>query len=164
VGSGWGQNSVGYLPYEYFEAYLSDAWFYYPIKQGRWRPEQTDQPSTQRVMIFNNTLGNPSAIIDLWNWADDIRVAWCFMTYRDGYLDIEDFFVRPDFYGSPHQARLIEAVFELAAQQDLRLRLWIAHADISSRAANFKLINDFVRAASFKVVRSPYPWAAYVAE
>ena len=34
------------------------------------------------------------------------------MTYRDGYLDIEDFFLKPGFYGSGHQSRLTRAVLE----------------------------------------------------
>jgi hypothetical protein len=163
-GTAWGENSVGYLPYEYFEKYLTDAWFQYPAKLGHWRPDGTEEPSVERIRVFNNTLGNPSALIDLWSWADDVRVAWCIMTYRDGFLDVEDFFVRPEFYGSSHQARLTRAVLEFTAQQELPLRLWIAHADVRYCAANFRNLNDFLRTASLKPRPSPHSWAAYVAE
>jgi len=85
------------------------------------------------------------------------------MTLRDGYLDVEDFFVRPGLGGSSHQDRLIRLVIKFASQEDLHLRLWVAHADIRSCAANFGPINDFLRATALKVRQSPCLWAAFVA-
>jgi len=114
--------------------------------------------------MFSNALGNPGVLIDLWDVISDIRIGWCMMTLRDGMLDIEDIFVRQEYYGSSHQLRLFRAVLAFAVGQDLPVRLWIAHADTRSRAANFKTINDFVRFAHLKVRRSPFTWAAYVAE
>ena len=164
-GPAWGENSTGYLPYEYFERYTTDAWLPYYGNPRILRPRRTDnRPSIQRLLMFNNTIGNPSALIDLWSWEGDLRVGWCVMTYRDGYLDIEDFFLRPEFHGSGHQSRLTRAVLDFSAQQELPLRLWIAHADTERRAGNFQTINDFWRTAGFKRFRSdPHPWAAYVA-
>jgi hypothetical protein len=113
---------------------------------------------------FSNALGNPGALIDLWDIASDIRIGWCMMTLRDGVIDIEDIFIRREYCGSSHQLRLFRAVLAFAVEQDFPVRLWIAHADTRSRAANFKTINDFVRFAHLKVRLSPFTWAAYVAE
>ncbi len=145
-GANWGDGGFGFLPYKYFEAYLSDAWFRFPTRLGRWRPDQANDDFVQRRSIFRNVLGYSCAVIDLWNFKDDIRIAWSFITHRDGCLDIEDFFVRPEFYASTHQSRLTKAVIDFAAEQGLPIRLWIARADLRSRAANFRTINDFLRA------------------
>ena len=162
-GERWGQGGYGYLPYRYFETRLLDAWFEQPMTPGRWRPEFVDQAFAERLMMFPNGLGHPSAIIDLWDMANDVRLAWCFMTLRDGYLDVEDFFVRPGLGGSSHQDRLVRLVIKFANQENLQLRLWVAHADIRSCAANFGPINDFVRATALKMRPSRCSWAAFVA-
>jgi GNAT superfamily N-acetyltransferase len=156
-GIGWGKRGFGYLPYEYFETYFSDAWLQCPNELGRWRPECSgDKIFVKRSMMFAGPLGHSCAIIDLWNMVEDIRIAWCFMTYRDGYIEIEDFFVRPEFQGSHYQQRLARAVVDFAVEEHERLRLWVAHADNSYYAANFSAINDFVQTAALKVRRSHF--------
>ncbi len=162
-GRAWGQGGYGSLPYRYFQAQLLDAWFQQPTNMGRWRPDSIDEQFVGRSMMFTNGIGLPGAVIDVWDIAGDIRLAWSFMTLRDEYLDVEDFFVRPGVGGSIHQDALIQAVLGFACEQNLPLRLWVAHADIRSCAANFGPINDFLRATALKVRQSPCTWAAYVA-
>ena len=72
-GAAWGDNSSGYLPYEYLERYTTNAWFSYLGNPRKCRPDRTDDsPSVQRKRILNNAIGNPSALIDLWNWDEDV--------------------------------------------------------------------------------------------
>jgi hypothetical protein len=37
-GPNWGDKGYGYLPYSYFETYLTDAWARYPGKMRKWAP------------------------------------------------------------------------------------------------------------------------------
>jgi len=180
-GRQWGQNGFGYLPYDYFSAYLSDAWMSLPREPGPCRPDARRVAElaskykakgkyyVSRLSVFPNpALGHACAIIDLWDMAEDLRIGWCFMTLRDGedFIEIEDFFLRREFYGTGHQHRLAHAVLEFAEEQGFPIRLWVAFADIHSPAANFRNLNDFLRTAdmNLRLRPSPYPWAAYVGE
>lgn len=160
----WGDNGIGYLPYEYFETYLSDAWFSWPMLRGHWLPDPTPKGYCRRLKILINGLGHPCAIIDLWNITEDIRIGWCFMTLRDGYLDIEDYFLRPGASERNHHRYLARSVIDFAADQGLRLRIWVAHADYNSCATNFQNLQDLLRETGINVRRSPVRWSAYVGE
>lgn len=163
-GTNWGEGGMGYLPYEYFDAYLSDAWFECPKSLGHWLPAPTPERFAEEVRIFVNSLNNLCVAIDLWDTTDDIRIGWCFMTFRDGYLDVEDYFVRPGFQHSGHQERLTRLVIDLAGQQDLPLRVWVAHPDYTPCATNFGNVRDFLRSTGIALRSSPHTWAAYVGE
>jgi hypothetical protein len=165
-GAGWGDKGYGFLPYTYFSRYCSDAWFLFPPRTDHLLPDRPPGADFGLRLTgpFQNALGHPSVIIDIWDFNQDIRMGWCIMTLRDGHLDIEDLFVRPDYYGTEHQILLQNTVLDFAEEQnDLDLRLWIAHADTQSRAGNFRTINDFLRASGLTPRRSPFPWAAYLA-
>jgi hypothetical protein len=165
-GQSWGDRGSGYLPYQYFDTYVSDAWARYPGKTKNWRPTTILKPFISSETTFINWLGNPEALIDLWQVEQDIRIGWCLMTFRgDEFLEIEDFFIRPDFQlDNSHATVLTSKVLDFSHEQELPLKLWIAHADTRHYAANFKPINDFVRATNLKMRPSPFSWAAYVAE
>src|SRR5665213_875569 len=77
-GTEWGDGGMGYLPYEYFEAYLSDAWFDCPMRLGRWLPAPTPESYAEEVRMFVNALNHVCATIDLWDTTEDIRIGWCF--------------------------------------------------------------------------------------
>jgi hypothetical protein len=164
-GPQWGDRGCGYLPYSYFEKYCSDALTTFPQKLQNWCPDRTGEFFITRTSMFTNSLGYAAGLIDLWQLDEDIRIGWCLLTWRgDVFLDIEDFFIRPDFQTGAHQRVLTEKVLELAQDNALPLRLWIAHADTAHYASNFAVMNELLRAIQWQVRRSPYPWAAYVAE
>ena len=163
-GPDWGEGGMGYLPYEYFDAYVSDAWFESPMKLGHWLPVPTPERFAKEVRSFVNALNHLCVAIDLWDTIDDIRIGWCFMTFRDGYLDVEDYFLRPGFHGTDHQVQLARSVSDVVSQQDLPLRVWVAHADYHPNATNVENVRDFLRSTGITVRRSPHTWAAYVGE
>ena len=165
-GREWGQSGIGYLPYEYFNRFVSDGWFTCPMNTGRWLPEIEGQEFSQRVLVVRNPLGHAGVIIDLWDVPKDIRIGWCFMTLRmdGGPLEIEDYFLKPEFYGTGHQRTLAEKVLHFAISQELPIKLWVPYADIRSRAANFRNLNDFIRTARLNLRPSPHSWAAYLGE
>jgi hypothetical protein len=123
---------LGYLPYSYFETYLSDAWFRFPSKTDSWLPAKDAPAFTHRTTMFSNALGNPGALIDLWDIVNDIRIGWCMMTLRDGMIDIEDIFLRHEHYGSS-QRQLFRMVLDFAVEQDFPVRLWFGFASAKWR-------------------------------
>jgi hypothetical protein len=117
-----------------------------------------------RLCMFGNPLGNPCAVIDIWRHDDGDRIAWAIMTLRDHHLDVEDFFIKPDYGNMEVSHYLLSDVDDLAEQENLQVRFWIAHADTHHRAANFNTINEVIRAGTLTVLPSPFTWAAYVAK
>jgi hypothetical protein len=164
-GPDWGNGGIGYLPYSYFQTYLSDAWVMFPRKLKNWLPRDIPDTFGIRASAFTNGLANAGALIDLWQIDQDVRIGWCVMTYRGAkFLEIEDFFIRPDFQSGGFQEALTEEVLDFSRQQQLPLKLWIAHADTRYFASNFKPINEFLRATNLTARPSPFPWAAYLAQ
>ncbi len=163
-GPDWGNNGYGHLPYGYFERFLTDAWAVCRTPARRVVPSRENGASfCLRLEVFRGPLGHQNVVLDVWDMINDVRAAWAFMTFRDEYLDVEDFFVRPEYAGSEHQDRLTEVMFEFANSQDVPIRLFIAHSDVRSRASNFQVINRLIRDGHFKVRKSQFGWAAYVA-
>jgi hypothetical protein len=165
-GPQWGDRGWGYLPYAYFEKYRTDALTAFPYKEQNWCPKPTGGPFTSQKKMFPNALGYAAGVVNLWQPDEDIRIGWCLLTWRGGdFLEIEDFFIRPDFQaGGLHQTVLTQKVLEWAEDNELPLRLWIGHADTKHHAANFSVMNELLRAIRWNVRPSPYPWAAYNAE
>jgi hypothetical protein len=110
--------SRGYLPYDYFMRYCSDAWFSWPQVSGKWSPKELGVSAAQtipsfsaaamqqvddigdgifqRLSMFTNPLGNACGMLDFWHNEFDLRVGWSIVTIRDGFLDIEDLFLMPE--------------------------------------------------------------------
>jgi hypothetical protein len=162
-GSGWGENGHGYLPYEYFTLHVEDAWAMC-IPLGYQCPAVSESFAVLE-RGFTNRLDNPWFIADLWNTSEGIRIGWCMATIRDGWFEVEDFFIRPDHLDNKtHRRVLLTRVVQMAMSRGLRLRFWIPHADIRYRAANFATTNDIIREAKLTVKPSGVTWAAYRAE
>jgi hypothetical protein len=165
-GPHWGDRGYGYLPYAYFEKYRTDALTLFPYKLQNWCPKRTGgQPFASQREMFTNALGYPVGVINLWQLDEEIRIGWCLLTFRgDDFLEIEDFFIRPDFQIGAHQRVLTQNVLEWAEDNELPLRLWISHADTKHFAADFSVMNGLLRAIQWNVRPSPHSWAAYIAE
>ena len=165
-GSHWGQSGIGHLPYDYFSQFASDAWFSWPMQPARYLPDSRDERFVGREMIAINTLGNAVGIVDVWDVSKDVRMGWCFMTLGPNgkFLEIEDYFLMREYYGTGNQRQLAKLVLDFAESQGLPLRLWVPHADRRGRAANFRNLNDFIRTARLKLRPSPHRWAAYIGE
>jgi hypothetical protein len=167
-GKGWGDGGNGYLPYDYFNEYQYDCWMPYPARGVNCFPRDwKDNEFGTRMIQIRNHLGNPCVVIDMWKRADRVRIGWCFMTIRDNCLDIEDLFMHPDFQTDAFEHRLffnLSAVVAMGQAHGQRLRFWIGHADTLHRSTNFGFVNRFLRTSKLTVKKSPYRWAAYLAE
>jgi hypothetical protein len=162
-GKDWGDDEYGHLPYEYFERHMQDAWVF------DFRSPQLSQRPPERFAcrrtVERNLLGHLSAVIDIWDLSEDIRIGWCMASVRDNWFEIEDFFIRPDQQGSQdHISRLMSQINESIDLFKCRIRLWIPHADVLPNAGNTPVVNDFIRAARLNVKQSGVAWSPFLAE
>jgi hypothetical protein len=163
LGSSWGDSEYGYLPYDYFVNYMKEAWLL-DFRSPRFTPDNSLRFVCRRTAA-KTILGHVSAMIDLWDLQDDVRVGWCFAAIRGDWFEIEDFFIRPDQKKYPGPIdKLVSEIRASAIFFKCRIRFWIPTADIHFKSGNFSTVNDLIRALNLKVKPGGVAWAPYRAE
>jgi hypothetical protein len=159
-GQRWGDNGYGYLPYSYMTLYMTEAWADSEI--GIFRP---NLPSDQYVVYTNhfvNDLQNSSARFVIFG-PGGVKVGWCFTSVRDGYLDVEDFFVKPSYNPVQHSIALARDLLIERDLTKLSLRFWVSHCDAPSSSYNHVVVSNVIAGLGLKLRASPQRWAASVA-
>lgn len=168
-GPRWGDNGYGYLPYEYFNRYFHEAWFAVledpdPGNREWRRKSKTTHTHWLSESVFINALGHACLVIDLWDLANDVRIGWSIATVRNDWLEVEDFFIRPDYQGDKRHCRILfTATLMSSKQENLPARFYIPWVDTNYGSSNFALINDGIRAAKLVVSPTGERWAPYKA-
>jgi Papain family cysteine protease len=165
-GRSWGDQGFGFLPYKYFEKCV-DAWYLINISPlMKAALKRGNKRFLARRFAFQNPLGHLSIMIDLWDLEEDVRIGWMFASIRkeDGWLEIEDLFIRPDHKEQPgNLSTLVSQARSTAQFFGCPIAYWIPHPDTHCRCGNFTTVNDFIRQLKLKVVPSGMLWAPYVA-
>jgi GNAT superfamily N-acetyltransferase len=161
----WGDHGTGYMPYEYFDRYVFECWATYSrpdvlklfqIKridnEGRVRWSARDEED-HRVYAFE--VHDPRS---------EERRAWTFVVERDGALEVEELYVRPEYRRVGHGRWLAERVAELSRRKRMPIRLWLAFADCKSESeTNYSALVSTARRLGVQFQPCPVPWAAYFA-
>ena len=126
-GGDWGQNGNGYLPYDYFKNYFTEAWAI--------------------TMIQDSCIRSPAKGIGIYNWAiPDLHggilhciqvydnrhnelLAWSFCVVRKNYLNVEELFVKPDYRRKGYGKMIITDINRLAAALKKTVRYLIPHSE-----------------------------------
>jgi GNAT superfamily N-acetyltransferase len=134
-GGDWGVQGVGFLPFNYFDKYLVESW----VKHGlrRW-PDYYDFDGIDTVGwghadVLGHSVhgGDVLHCREVYDGTTDEYMGWTFVVHRRGFLDIEEFFVRPQYRGHGIANQLIEMLTEMTRESKLPLRLWVPFADWS---------------------------------
>lgn len=153
----WGNRTRGYMPYEFFDQWLIEAW-----ATDEADAKLPDAPGIHTLESESpDPLGGTLYTIELYDADSDERIAWTFAVTRDGSLDIEEFFVRPSFRRQGFGKRLAELIRARAEGLNLPLRAWIPFADCW--ADNYPAMGAILSRLGLGVQRSEMPWAAYKA-
>lgn len=160
--SDWGDSGTGYMPYEYFDRYVFECWTAYGTgvlklyqfkkldHDGRVRWSARDEED-HRIYAF-----------EVHHSRGDARCAWTFVIERDGVLEVEELYVRPEFRRLGHGRWLADRVAELARKKHMPLRLWVSFADCKSESeSNYSALVSTARRLGVRFRACPVPWAAY---
>lgn len=150
-----GDRSLGYFSYDFFEKYFLESW----ATNGLYRDPR---PSDQRGLVemhwsTEEILGGSLRAVELYDSKQDECIGWAFTVCRDSFLDIEELFVRPAFRGNNNGNRLAGMLRDLAAQEGLPLRLWVAHADLDQ--GNLRIVEKIANRLSLRLEPSDVQWA-----
>ncbi len=163
--SDWGDRGTGYMPYEYFDRYVFECWATYGRSgvlklyqfkriddEGRVRWSARDEED-QRIYAFE--VHDPQS---------DERRAWTFVIERDGALEVEELYVRPEYRRLGHGRWMADRVAELSRKKRMPLRLWVAFADCKAESeSNYSALVSTARRLRVRFQACPVPWAAYFA-
>ncbi len=160
----WGDHGTGYMPYEYFDRYIFECWAPYGTgvlksykfrkldDKGRVHWSARDEED-HRVYAYE--LHGPGR---------DLRRAWAFVIERDGALEVEELYVRPEFRRLGHGRWMADRVAELARKKRMSLRLWVSFADCKSESeSNYSALVATARRLGVRFQQCEVPWAAYFA-
>ncbi len=160
-GEEWGDKGYGWLPYEYFKTHLIEAWILH-VNFKKWEPMCKHLPRIQGFTWSINTYMGSLHAIEFYDYPNDERMGWCFVVAHDGWLEVEEFFVRPAYRQQGYGKMLSDMLLELSSKLNMPLRLWISHAD--AELNNFALLNWLCSCLGLQLDDSGVRWASYRAE
>jgi GNAT superfamily N-acetyltransferase len=166
-GPEWGDNGHGHISYEYFNRFLQEAWI---IPRGAL--PQAERPGERKRYAHRvgtqvlewgvqDAFGGQLHGVEIDDLSLDDNQAWAFAVSRDGFLDVEELFVRPEWRGRGYGPRLLSVLQARAAKLELPLRLWVPHVDgVDSNA--LATFCRMVRKAGLRIFESEVLWASFV--
>jgi GNAT superfamily N-acetyltransferase len=164
-GKRWGNRGLGLLPLEYFDKYLVSAWTARGVGPlPRFYACQGIQTVSWGLLDFlGNSLHGGDLIHgrEVYDGTNDERIGWTFAVHREGFLDVEELFVRPQYRGRGHGNQLVEMLLELAAKLKRPLRLWVPFADWTP--SNLPAVERIVEKLGLGLFHADVRWAAAMA-
>jgi Papain family cysteine protease len=126
----WGDRGFGTIPYSYFEKFQTEAWILitqFEIEGLR------DSVGTSRTQVvsrgFSSFLDEGLVFVfEIKDHMKDEMAAWAIVVEKDGFADIEEFFVKPTYRRRGYSAELIESIRQSPIAQKPK-RLWVPHSD-----------------------------------
>jgi GNAT superfamily N-acetyltransferase len=156
-GEAWGNHGFGYMPYEFFDQWLIEGW---ALDESRGLTSVS--PSIETLCWdVPDPLGERLYGVEIIDSPVDEKVGWAFAVIRDGYLDIEELFVKPAYRGCGHGGQLADRLRDLAKVLGRPLRAWIPYADCN--AENEAALKAIMQRLGLSPRKSTTNWAAYEA-
>jgi len=153
-GDEWGDHGFGYLPVEYFDTHFLSAWIMEIIQRQDTKTDYIQHLSWG----FRSVLAKAVHVREIYDSTSDTRMAWAIAVERDGWLDLEDVFVRPEFRGRKYGSQLCEMIRVLARDAQLPVRFWFSHAD------NPGIVQEkLCRSLGLRIGPSGVRWSPYLA-
>jgi GNAT superfamily N-acetyltransferase len=161
--SDWGDHGTGYMPYEYFDRYVFECWAPYrrPEVLRLFKSKTLDDEGRLRWSAHDEDDHHIHAF-EVRDARGDERRAWAFVVERDGALEVEELYVRPEYRRLGHGRWLADRVAQLARERRIPLRLWVGFADCKAESeSNYLALVATARRLGVQFRPCPVPWAAY---
>lgn len=158
-GKEWGEEGYGWLPYEYFDRYLIDAWTHRGT--GASTPWHSDASKPHIRWGIPDYRGGILHVQEVYDQPNNEVQAWSFCVERDGFLEIEELFVRPSFRSRGLGKLLVRMILEVQSETQLPLRAWIPHGGYEGQ--NKAAIDELVKYLGLTICSSGVRWASFQA-
>ncbi len=153
----WGDKTLDLMPFDLFDNHMFESLVFDYRKPQLPGGDQVAPIRWERP----DPLGSVVHGVEIYDPRGDERLSWSFAVHRDGFLDIEELFVRPDYRRRGFGTRLVEMIQGIARLHSLPLRAWVPFADAGSE--NRHALAAITRKLDLGIHRSGVRWAAYKA-
>jgi GNAT superfamily N-acetyltransferase len=156
----WGDKGYGYLPYQYIDRFMVEAWIL--IVHSYMSYKKKGGGTVELNWGIPTKLHGALHGIEIRDSESNDYKAWGFASLYDGYLNVEEFFVHPDFRGKGYSKYLLNHLRKLSVQFSAPLRFWVSHADNTNN--NMELLKYLANKNGLVVSDSNVRWAAFKIE
>lgn len=157
-GENWGHRGHGLLGFDFFNDYQLEGFCAYLTA----RPQLDYKKEYECIRLgYIGFAGILIHICEIYNHIEDENLAWAFVVQRDGYLDIEELYVKPRHRGIGLGNELITMIQSVKTDVNLPLRAWISHAD--NLPESLTITDALLLKLGLRRQPSPMRWAAYLA-
>lgn len=129
-GESWGNHGFGDVSCYYFDKFCFSCW--QSIAMVQWDYAHRLGKKEKYTECYRRTsdeFGRDLYSVVIVDQVGDDPVAWALIQRRDGALEIEDLFVRPEYREKGFGSSLAKRVVELAKAIALPIRIWVDFAD-----------------------------------
>ena len=170
-GREWGDDGRGTMSYDHFRARTVESWVQslnssYTLtgKRAIRTPDShgTEVASAHELawVTWDILRGEVLNVFEIYDFTNDERMGWAFAVPRDGFLDIEELFVRPRYRSCGYATRLAELVLRTAESLERPMRLWVSYADCGQE--NRAALDGLLTKLGLSLWNSPERWSAYL--
>jgi GNAT superfamily N-acetyltransferase len=165
-GRRWGTQGDGYIDYDTFETTWVEGWLEdFPESWFKDWPGNKARSEDRRGVIERSwgVAEHGGGVFHCREFLDpdDERIAWAFAVERSGVMEVEEFFVWPQFRGVGYGTKLAHSIGELAVGRGCSLKIWISYPDAAPE--NLQILEKLVRPLGLRLGPSDVRWAPYVA-
>lgn len=167
----WGLDGDGFLSYDYFDRYVFESFALYkrdntPVesnnKQSLIPFDDGEKTFLRRVVIRTEELDRYYTFTV--ESSPKQRYGWALVTEREGWLDLEELYVRPEFRKRGIGSVLLDAVDSLRAKKKLPLRIFVNWSESEREDPNaFEVMCNLVARLGCSFEPCDDPRAAYIA-
>ena len=163
-GADWGDKGYGYLPYAYFEWLMTEAWTAVRpqgkeiAKYGR---SQKGKGGVEMFWCVPLVWREPEYLYgaEIRESKSDDRKGWAFASEYDGFLDVEELFIKPKYRGKGYSKQLISILKQVSKRLSVSLRFWVSHPD--NKVDNMRIVQSLCQRYRWRLSYSEVRWADY---
>jgi esterase/lipase superfamily enzyme len=157
-GAEWGHNGFGMFPVQNWDSTIIDAWFM--TSDGLFVPPLSTTGILLRGWKWEPVKDFAIHGREVYDAETDEYLAWAFCVVRDGYLDVDEFFVWPSERGKGYGRQLANMALQLSREMRLPIRQIVSFADTESSQLSGALA--VARMLNIRLVESDVRWASMI--
>ncbi len=165
-GDDWGYKGYAWLSYDYVDKYTFESWVVYHESAVKFESNKTETVGgrQERRWVVRDEWDRRIYGFEVSDEGGKGRQGWAFVVERDGAVEVEELYVRPEFRRKGVGRILAGKLRAMASAKGIPLRLWVPFADCKQENPdNYQGVVAIAKTLGVQFRQCPTIWAAYYA-